>query len=181
MFNELYSGKCIGSGKVSVLRFLPALELHHLNPDYVLLKSNWRDIANQDCLSIINQIIKEDCICLCINCHILIGSKINSYLFEVIEDNVMRDFFSNNYKKIISNVNNFNFDISKIDLGSPLKLKFSQDEFWKIHLMRISIFLKNSDKIDFKISDLIELLNHKPRSVRYYLDKLTSLDFIKKT
>ena len=180
VFNQLYFGKCTGCGKANVLNFLPALELHHLNPDKLLLKSNWRDIANQDCISIIGQIIKEDCICLCSNCHILVASKMNSYLVEVIEDSVTRTLFSKNYTKIISNVSNFNINRSKIDLRSPLKLKFSQDEFWKIHLMQIYIFLNNNNKNDFRVVDLAKILNHKPRSVRYYLDKLTSLHFVSK-
>jgi len=181
VFNQLFFGKCIGCGNATILNLLPALEIHHLNPYNILLKSNWRDIANQTCKSIISQVIKEDCISLCSNCHILIGSKINSYLFEVIEDNVIRELFDNNYKKLIANINNFNFTLSQIDLRSPLKLKFSQIDFWKIRLMQISIFLKNDNRNDFTVLDLVEILNHKPRSVRHYLDKLISLRFIKKT
>lgn len=180
VYNLLFFGKCIGCGKANVQENLPALELHHIDDEKILLKSNWRDIANQDCISITYQIIEEKCICLCSNCHILIGSKINSYLFEVFDDNHIRELFANNYKEIISNINNFNFNFNRLDLRNPIKLKFSQEEFWKIRLMQISILLKSYNRSEFKVLDLVEALNHKPRSVRYYLDKLISLGFISK-
>ena len=181
VFNQIFSGKCIGCGKATIFDSLPALELHHLSPVNVRSKSNWRDIANQDCTSIINQIIKENSICLCSNCHILVGSKLNNYLEDIIEDKLTRSLFAKNYKIVINNIKCFNYNLDQIDLGSPLKLKFPQDEFWKIRLMQISIFLKNNNKSDFKVSDLVSLLKQDKRSIRYYLDRLISFFYLDKT
>ena len=181
VFNQLFSGRCIGCGKATIFDYLPALELHHLYPANKRSKSNWRDIANQDCTSIINQIIKENSICLCSNCHILVGSKLNNYLEDVIEDKLTRSLFIKNYKTIITNINCFNYNLDQIDLRSPLRFKFSQDEFWKIRLMQISVFLKNNNINDFKVTDLGNLLNQDQRNIRYYLDKLISLFYIHKT
>lgn len=181
VFNKLFSGKCIGCGISGVTNSLPILELHHLKPESLTNKSNWGEIANQDCSSIIHHINEENCVCLCSNCHTLIRSKIESILDEVIEDKNLRYLIATNLKTIITNINNFNFNHSKIKFNSPLKLKFSQDEFWKIHLIQVAIFLKNNGRDNFKVLNLVEFLNHKPRSVRFYLDRLITLNYIIKT
>jgi hypothetical protein len=181
VFNQLFSGRCVGCGKATIFDYLPTLELHHLNPVNIRSKSNWRDIANQDCKSIINQIIKENSICLCSNCHILIGSKLNDHLEHVIEDKHTRSLFLKNYKILIRKYCCFDYNLIHFDLKSPLKLKFSQDEFWKIRIMQISIFLKNNNIYNFKVTNLHNLLNQNKRTIRYYLDKLTSLFYIHKT
>jgi len=181
VFNQLFSGTCIGCKKATIFDYLPALELHHMFPENLETKSNWRDFANQDCSSIFNQVIEENSICLCSNCHILIRSKLNNYLAEVINDKLTRNLFLKNYNTIITNINYFKYNLSQIDLRSPLKLKFSQNEFWKIRLMQISIYLKRNDRNNFKVRDLAILLNQDQRTIRYYLDKLISLFYIEKT
>ena len=181
VFSQLFYGRCIGCGQVTISDFLPALELHHKYPINTGSKSTWRDIANQDCVSIINQIIEENSICLCSNCHTLVGSKLYNYIDQVIVDNLTRNLFVKNYKNIIKNIENFNYSLDQTDLRSPLKLKFAQNEFWKIRLMQISIFLMNNNTSDFKVKDLENLLNEDQRSIRYYLDKLISLFYINKS
>ena len=64
---------------------------------------------------------------------------------------------------------------------NPIKLKFSQEEFWKIRLMQISILSKNFERNIITVSNLVKVLKHKPRSIRYYLDNLVRLGYIKKT
>ena len=158
VFSQLFYGRCIGCGQVTISDFLPALELHHKYPINTGSKSTWRDIANQDCVSIINQIIEENSICLCSNCHTLVGSKLYNYIDQVIVDNLTRNLFVKNYKNIIKNIENFNYSLDQTDLRSPLKLKFAQNEFWKIRLMQISIFLMNNNTSDFKVKDLFGII-----------------------
>lgn len=181
VMTQLFSGRCVGCGKANIFNLLPALEIHHLYPAKITTKSNWVDIANQDCISIMNQIMKEKSICLCSNCHILVRSKLNNYLEDVIENSLTRREFIKNYKSIITNIKNFNYNVGQVDFSSPLKLKFIQDTFWKIRLMQISIFLKNNNRSDFNVLDLTNLLNQDQRSVRYYLDRLISLRYLNKT
>jgi len=181
VMTKLFSGRCVGCGKANIFNLLPALEIHHLYPAEITTKSNWVDMANQDCISIMNKMMKEKSICLCSNCHILVRSKLNNYLEDVIKNSLTRREFIKNYKTIITNIKNFNYNVNQVDLSSPLKLKFSQDTFWKIHLMQISILLKNNNRSDFRVLDLTNLLNQDQRSVRYYLDRLISLRYLNKT
>ena len=181
ILSQLFSGRCVGCGKANIFNFLPALELHHLYPAETISKSNWVDIANRDCISIMNQIMKEKSICLCSNCHIIVRSKLNIFLEDVIENSPTRRAFFEHYKNIITNIKEFNYSVSQVDLSSPLKLRFSQDAFWKIHLMQISILLKNNNRSVFKVLDLTNSLNHDQRSVRFYLDRLISLHYLNKT
>lgn len=181
MLNKLFGGVCIGCNKTNVFNFLPILELHHLSPEEVITKSNWVDLANDRCDLIINQIIKEKCICLCSNCHILVRSKLINYVEDIFKDPLTKANFIKNYNTIISNIQTFNYPMNPVDTSLPLKLEFSQDVFWKIHLMKISIILQRNNKFDFKVLDLAKILHQDQRSIRYYLDRLISLEFLKKT
>jgi len=181
ILNKLFNGKCVGCNITDISQSLPVLELHHLYPAEITTKSNWRDIANYHSNTIMNQIINEKSICLCSNCHILIRSKLINHVEDIFEDPIDRANFIENYNTIISNIKTFNYPFNQVDISSPLKLKFSQDEFWKIHLMRISIIGKKNERCDFRVLDLVNLLNQDRRSVRYYLDRLISLQFLIKT
>ena len=103
VMTKLFSGRCVGCGKANIFNLLPALEIHHLYPAEITTKSNWVDMANQDCISIMNKMMKEKSICLCSNCHILVGSKLNNYLEDVIKNSLTRREFIKNYKTIITN------------------------------------------------------------------------------
>jgi len=180
VFDQLFYGMCIGCGKVSKFDYLPSLELHHKTPESIKSKSTWRDFANMDCISIINKIIEEDCICLCSNCHIFIRSKIYLFLNEVIDDDHLKELLRNNYEMIRSNILKYRYSINDIDFKAPLKLKFSQEDFWKIRLIQIEIFIERNSRNYFKILDLAKLMNRKPRSVLDSLKRLVSLGYLNK-
>lgn len=180
VLSKLFGGKCVGCNKKILVKLLPVLELHHLSPNNATIKSNWADIANFHCNSIISQIIKEKSICLCSNCHILVRSKLINYIEDVFKKPISRANFANNYNTIISNIKSFNYPMNQVEISPPLKLKFSQDDFWKLHFMQISIIMKRNKRWDFKVSDLANLLDQDQRSVRYYLDRLISLKVLEK-
>jgi predicted transcriptional regulator len=123
----------------------------------------------------------EKCICLCSNCHILVRSKLVNYADDIFEDPLIRTDFIKNYYKIITNIKKFKYPINIVESSPPLELKFSQNEFWKIHFMKISIILQNHKKHYFTVVDLANLLLQDQRSIRYYLDRLVSMELLNKT
>jgi len=181
VFEQLFSGKCVGCGNITISDYLPALELHHLYPEKKKSFSSWRDLANQDCSTTIRQIIKEDVVCLCSNCHIIIRSKLHLYIDDIIEDRFFRDTYLKTFNTIISNIKSFNYNINQVDIRSPLRLKFSQDDFWKIRLMQIYLFLNKNNLRVLKVTNLVDLLNQDKSSIRFYLNRLVSLYFLHKS
>lgn len=181
VLDKIFGGVCVGCNKTNIYDSLPILELHHLSQENLVRKSKWRDLANNQCNSIISQIIMEKCICLCSNCHILVRSKLVNYADDIFEDPLIRTDFIKNYYKIITNIKKFKYPINIVESSPPLELKFSQNEFWKIHFMKISIILQNHKKHYFTVVDLANLLHQDQRSIRYYLDRLVSMELLNKT
>ena len=181
ILEQLFSGKCVGCGNITINDYLPALELHHLYPEKKKSFSSWRDLANQDCSTTIEQIIKENVICLCSNCHTIIRSKLHLYIEDVIEDRIFRDIYLKTFNTIISKIKSFNYNITQVDIRSPLRLKFSQNDFWKIRLMQIYLFLKKNNLSVLKVTNLVDLLNQDKSSIRFFLDRLISLLFLHKS
>lgn len=103
------------------------------------------------------------------------------YIDDVIEDRFFRDMYLKTFNTIISNIKSFNYNINQVDIRSPLRLKFSQDDFWKIRLMQIYLFLNKNNLRVLKVTNFVDLLNQDKSSIRFYLSRLVSLYFLHKS
>ena len=103
------------------------------------------------------------------------------YIEDVIEDRIFRDIYLKTFNTIISKIKSFNYNIIQVDIRSPLRLKFSQNDFWKIRLMQIYLFLKKNNLSVLKVINLVDLLNQDKSSIRFFLDRLISLLFLHKS
>ncbi|KKL16148.1 hypothetical protein LCGC14_2498490, partial [marine sediment metagenome] len=84
VFLQLFFGKCVGCGKITVYNNLPALQLHHLFPELLETKHKWYDLADLDCEISMDTIMDEQCVALCSNCHSAIGSRFQELVDEIV-------------------------------------------------------------------------------------------------
>ncbi|NVM34444.1 MAG: hypothetical protein HWN81_02540 [Candidatus Lokiarchaeota archaeon] len=141
IYTELFFGKCIGCGKITVYNNLPALQLHHLFPELLEVKNKWYDLADFDCEIIMDIIIKERCVGICSNCHSVIGSRFQEVVEEIVNDSEFISHVKIKYKTITERINAFRIDMKKINFRSPLKLPITEEYIEKA----ISTIFKNLD------------------------------------
>ncbi len=93
VIDQVFNGKCVSCEE----KRLPALQIHHTNPD--LKKFKWGQISRKwSSRDLINKfIIKEECVCLCGNCHSMISTKnyennISKIIGEKDVEDVRKDY-----------------------------------------------------------------------------------------
>ncbi len=123
VIEQLYNGKCIGCENVSVMNNLPALDFHHRSKHQSKKKKiRWHLIKKLDIKSIGEKLIKEDCICLCSNCHTLFHSIKYYEIGERIIGKKFREQIENIYRNLEKKIKLFNHETTEIK--DPLEKLF---------------------------------------------------------
>lgn len=110
VINQLYSGKCVGCGDMSIENNLPALQFHHRdkqNP-YKMSKT-YVNLRNLEIIRIISKLKQEDCIILCGNCHRMVQSTYFKKRYEQIINPEHWDQIKKDFERIEKNIENFKF------------------------------------------------------------------------
>jgi len=183
-FNELFDGKCVACGDSNLLH----LDLHHIIPELKDLIENWQSISKLDCDEIMRQIIKEKCVSLCSNCHILITSKYHISMREVLKgfftqqeiDKISEEVILK-YNASIEKISNFSYDLENINFKDPLKLEFSQDDIWKIHLMTTYYYLKIKERDFFLKNEILYDLGLLDSFISHSIERLIDMGFVQKS
>ena len=177
VFEELFNGKCVGCGKVTVNSNLPALDGHHLKK--VDDKSLWKEIADLDCEDILKIYIKEGIISLCANCHRIIHSVFHDYIEEIFKDHYLESKLQNfkcivkeNFNQIMKNINNFQFDLEVINFNSPLKVnEFASRDAWKLRLIQMYYGIKKLNIKSFRRKDFEQFKHINIRNITEWIPK----------
>ena len=123
IIEQLFNGKCVGCGKVSI-EMLPALQFHHkIFGDYESELDNkltWTNLRNLDIFTIVKILKEQDCSCLCGNCHKMMHSPLFINLAKEINGEEYAKLVKNNYKSIAKNVQSLK--IKEIKIKDPIKI-----------------------------------------------------------
>ncbi len=173
IIEEMYNGKCIGCGEITVRNNLPSFDFHHRNENTDEQKSKWTDIKKYDIQKIRKMLREEDCIALCSNCHkIITHFRFIKHIDEIFEkkyENYKKKVKSG-YKNIIDNIKNFKFKDEII--GNPLKKQISYGEGWKKYIKAIYEITKLKNSNQFTSNELVSYLDLSVSAVNKYLHKL---------
>ncbi|MFX0044186.1 MAG: hypothetical protein ACFE8L_14830 [Candidatus Hodarchaeota archaeon] len=177
VIENLYNGKCIGCGKINVYNNLPALEFHHITKVDNNNKLRWAKIKKYEIKEILNMLIRQNCVCLCSNCHTLIHSiQFKNIVDEILEINYSNKFKSF-YKELLRNINNFK--LQSVDVKDPLHILFKQGEAWKKYILQIHIINLNEGTNMILPLKLMNNLEISKRHLNRVIDNLKKRDLIK--
>lgn len=173
----MYDGKCVGCNQINIYNNLPSLEFHHkfyLNKDKEL---GWKNIRKNNLVNIAQLLIKEGCICLCSNCHKLIHSNQFENNLHHFYNKELSQKIRNKYRKIKSNIKNFNF--KSIKYKDPLEKIYGYGDNWKKVLLTVHALsvINNNDLVGFK--ELLKSLGITERNLNKALKNLEEMDLVK--
>ncbi len=158
---QLYKEKCIVCG-MQAKKNLPSLIFHHRIAE--LKTFDWGDLQDLDCEEIINSLIDENCVCLCLNCHGALHTTFSSNIEEIIHDFFTQSEiskFTSELNQMLSQlkteITSFTFILETINFNSPLKYSISQEDIWKIKMLKIFSYLEQKE---FKTKDITILCNN---------------------
>ncbi|MFX1365138.1 MAG: hypothetical protein ACFFCE_17925 [Promethearchaeota archaeon] len=175
VIEQLYDGKCIGCNSTTVKNNLPALQFHHRSGlKEADNKLKWEKIKKYDIESICKKLIREDCVCLCTNCHKTVHIKnLNS-----IPTGIFGDDFKTQIKiykdEIQQNIQNFELKPKKIK--DPLQKKYEYGEAWKKYLTHI--FKLSKENKNIKTLNLANSVGVNSRNTRKNIQKLLNRGLI---
>lgn len=182
IIEQLYNGKCIGCGNTD----LGTLEFHHINPD-IDNKLKWEALEHFDTKAIIKQLINQNCICVCSNCHSLIHSRYYEFAEEILDNFYNKDLVvqkvklvKKHYEDIINNISNFKIEQKKINFKPLLLLEIPHTARWKFHLLKIYYFLQKSNNKLFKAYDLRAILEISIKHIYKHLNRFIEQRYIEK-
>jgi len=176
VINQLYDGNCIGCKKVTVKNNLPALQFHHRsNSAEGDNKIKWHQIKKYDIATIGKKLIKDDCVCLCANCHKMTHTKNFEKIAGELNGKDFQQDIKNSNHEIQQNIQNFNLKINTSN--DPLRLEYGYGEGWKKYLVHISKLIDESKTVQTKI--LSESVGVTPRNTRKNVQKLANKGLIK--
>ena len=180
VIEQMYNGKCVGCGKINVIHNLPALEFHHISKTGENDKLRWNKIKKHSVNDIIEILIKENCVCLCSNCHTLLHATKFVIIAEVIFEKDFSDQVKSLFEEISRNSKNFKLRMSSIN--DPLSLLFKQGEVWKRHILHIYI-LNQIEGVDIisciKVKNNLNISNRHLRRVTENLNKRKLIEIIR--
>ncbi|MHA2391182.1 MAG: hypothetical protein ACXAEX_04370 [Promethearchaeota archaeon] len=186
VIEQLYDGKCIGCGDVSVLNNLTALEFHHSDVE-IDYKLKWESLEILDTVLIIEQLVSQKCLCLCSNCHSLIHSRFNEFAFDILNKFYSEDILNQKikiinrkYHKIFDNISRFVMKHKALNVKPLLKLTLPHTDSWKIHLLKIFYFSEKFEERLFKAYDLEKILNISIRHIYKHLNRFIKQGYIEK-
>lgn len=157
IIEQMYGGNCIGCRKVSIQSNLPAFNFHHFKMDEKTKGTSWRDIKRLSLKEIANILYRENCICLCANCHRMLHDiNFKKNFNYVLEDNlaIKTDLI---LKQIKDNIDNFQF--KELNIKDPFKRKFKIGEIWKKYLLIIHYISKKKKKDIIESTELRDYMN----------------------
>ena len=139
-------------------------------------------ILDLDCVEILRSLISENCVCICLNCHGVLHSTFNSNIEEILKgiftENEINKF-SSDVNLILSRINNaiisFKFKLETIKFISPLKYAINQNDIWKIKMLKIFSYLKQSK---FRTKDIMSLCNNNYSNAYEIISKLVEKEFL---
>lgn len=183
IIEQLFNGRCIGCGKVSTKSNLPSFEFHHRSAEVIEKRSKWEDLINLKIPTIVDLLIKEDCVALCANCHSMLRhvNYINN-LQEIFQRDLLfliNDIISD-YKNILINLENYKFPRDKI--LNPLKKKNEYGEAWKKYLLFLyDGVLKSSNQFDkYLLLNNFEITDGASNLILRKLIELGYIEIVKK-
>jgi len=171
IIEQLYHGKCVGCGRIKIMDNLPAYDFHHKNSKLEKTSGSiWRRILTKQVTTIIELLIKEECVALCSNCHRLVhATHFNSNV-----DNILDGQFSKvakiSYSNITSNIRKFKF--IQTDVVDPLKKKIKYGEIWKKYLILIYQYCQEKKSNEFNSIELVDQFNITQSMINRILSKL---------
>ncbi len=190
VIETLYNGQCIGCGEITVRNSLSALEFHHRDPNQKKREIKWAVIEHLNSKQIIDILIKEQCVCLCANCHSFIHSRYAEFIDEALDG--LEDSISLNntiylpeklrelYEKIFERINLYKFKVHKNNYISPLVKEIPHTKIWIIHLLKVYYFAHKTGGFSFKAYDLENILEITMRHVYKHLNNFIKKKLIKK-
>jgi len=176
IIERLFDGKCVGCGKVNIYNNLPALEFHHIPTRDDVNKLRWSKMKKYDLKEITKLLKKQNCVCLCSNCHTLLHSKqFKNVVDEILEKNYLNKFKSF-LNELLNNLNNS--EVKWIDIEDPLRILFKPGEAWKKYILQIhSINLNERNNIIMPIK-LVNETNISKRHLKRVIGDLKKRDLI---
>lgn len=182
VFYELFDGKCVICGDSNLIH----LDLHHLEAKKSF--ESWGSIKKFDCDVIMRLIVDEKCVCLCSNCHILITYKYHLSIKEVLKgfyplQNIERisKELTLRYNNAIRKMNNFQYNLDKLDLRCPLKLDFPLGDIWKSDLMTVYYYLELKKRKFFFRNEILYDLELSPNFIDVSIRNLIDMNYIKRS
>lgn len=174
IIEKLFNGECIACRCIATLRNLPALQFHHkLRSKKVSEK--WENYSNLGINKIATILQKEECVCVCSNCHTLIHStSFEKYINQIdsrIEQNV-----KNLYSKIKLNITHYKF--INIELKDPFYKEFGFGDAWKKYIIQIGKMYGIYNPRAFTSKELAMALKITDRYLRRVLNGLMIDNFI---
>ena len=180
IIEQLYNGKCIGCGNSDLFD----LEFHHTNPK-IDNKVKWDKLENLDSETILRQLINQNCICICSNCHSLLHSRYTDFAEEILKDFYSNDIILQKVKlirshleRLLNNISNFNFHQKNLKINPPLVLEIPHTDNWKIHILKIYYYNQLVQSELFKAYDLKEILEISIRHVYKHLNRFIKNGYI---
>ncbi len=179
IIEQIYNGKCIGCRKINVKQNLPALDFHHITITMEKDKLSWYKIKKYGLNEICEILVKENCICLCSNCHTLLHAT----KFVLVADALLEKQYSNQVKALYEKIsrNSKNFKLKMITFKDPLNLLFKQGEIWKKYILHLYnlIQIEGIDMIiSIKIKNNLNISNRHLRRVIENLRKRKLIEII---
>ncbi len=187
IIEQLFDGKCIGCGKITVRNNLSSLSFHHRQPE--IKESIWSDnLRYLEIEEIAKIIIQEDMVSLCSNCH----RMIESYQFERNSQIILNRANYNNredydkkihkyYQKLRQNIRNFRFKDKEIIDHLRLIFQWHRGDIWKLYLIHAYKIVKLKGKNLFTKKDMAYSLDvdEIQRGMEKPFQKLILYEFVK--
>jgi len=170
----LFNGRCAGCGKITVFNNLPSLEFHHID-SIIEERLRWKKIRHLNIKRIITMLLEEGCICLCANCHKLIGSHRFAKLSVEILGEINGQKAKDEYNKLDFNIQRFN--IVENTRLHPIIMEFTLDKAWKRALLCAYNITEKKRINEFTNEELNNCL--KLSETWHYIQELTDMELIK--
>ena len=173
---DLYNGKCVGCKRINISENLPSIEFHHPINSKIEKKLRWNNIRNNNLEYIAQLLIKEECICLCSNCHKLIHSnQFEGNLHQIFNAEFTQEI-KEVYKRIKRNIKDFKINDEKCK--NPLNKIYSYGENWKKFLLNIYALSVNKNKRLVEAEELTNRIGTTKRNINKNLKKLKEMNLI---
>lgn len=184
--DQLFDNKCIGCDETR----LPTLQFHHIDEE--LKRNKWKNVVRSWTIKKIIKkfILEEECICLCANCHSMIGTpNFEKYLMEILEIDEfthieqIKDYYFRLNQKIGSytdKIRKIKQNLKKPTFKDHLKLMVSKGEVWKRVLIHVYYIINFKKLNEISVKELEYSLDVNPKTVRRdFLPGLIERDLIR--
>jgi len=171
---QLYEGRCLGCGKICDKDSLPSFVFHHRSKKKI---NSWTNMKSVNFNRIFNWLKRDDCVCLCANCHSMLHSTLFLKYAEIIlKDKNLKLGIKNEVYDLITKIKKYKFK-DKIVINF-LKRRYSYGKLWKEYLEHIYNISCNTNSDLVKFSALERSLR-KRNVTREILDVLEEKKLIK--